>query len=187
MPRKLYSVLAAVLAIAAPSFGQEAGTAQFAQPPTSPCSTCLSAPPNTIFLDASGGKLMHPLPSSQRAFANASEFATFIQNNLNATPVYDSAAPTAAGLVGSQRRGWAELSGEQQSVARRSPGSGRRSSAWLDIPGSNNCRCAGVLGFSKGYGRRFARAQRLAERETLYDDAHASTQRTHDLAAGGHE
>src|SRR5258708_24188159 len=100
MPRKLYSVLAAVLAIAAPSFGQEAGTAQFAQPPTSPCSTCLSVPPNTIYLDASGGNLMHPLPSSQRAFANASEFATFLQNNLNATPVYDSSGNVVGASVG---------------------------------------------------------------------------------------
>ncbi len=82
--------LAAVLAAAAPSFGQEAGQAQFGQPPSPPCSACLSAPPNTIYLDASGGKLMHPLPSSQRDFASASEFATFLQQNLNATPIYDS-------------------------------------------------------------------------------------------------
>jgi len=55
------SILAAVLAAAAPSFGQDAGQAQFGQPPSPPCSACLSAPPNTIYLDASGGKLMHPL------------------------------------------------------------------------------------------------------------------------------
>lgn len=83
-------ILAAVLAAAAPSFGQEAGQAQFGNPPSPPCSNCLSAPSNTIYLDASGGKLMHPLPSSQRNFASASEFATFLQQNLNATPIYDS-------------------------------------------------------------------------------------------------
>jgi hypothetical protein len=83
-------ILAAVLAAAAPSFGQNAGQAQFGNPPSPPCSNCLSAPSNTIYLDASGGKLMHPLPSSQRSFASASEFATFLQQNLNATPIYDS-------------------------------------------------------------------------------------------------
>src|SRR6266446_7088872 len=83
-------ILAAVLGAAAPSFGQQAGQAQFGNAPSPPCSNCLSAPPNTIYLDASGGKLMHPLPSSQRDFASASEFATFLQQNLNATPIYDS-------------------------------------------------------------------------------------------------
>src|ERR1700674_5564224 len=90
MNRLACTLLAAVFAAAAPSFAQYAGSAQFTQPPSSPCSTCLSGPPHTIYLNASGGNVMHPLPSSQRAFASASEFANFLQQNLNATPIYDN-------------------------------------------------------------------------------------------------
>src|SRR6266849_5384850 len=91
MSRNLSAVLFAALSIAAPSFGQEAGVAQFGSSPPPSCQNCLSAPPDTIYLDATGGKVMHPLPNGQRNFASASEFATFLQQNLNATPLYDSA------------------------------------------------------------------------------------------------
>ena len=92
MRRYLCSVFAAGLAAAAPSFGQTtAGTAQFAQPPAPTCTGCLAAPSGTILLDASGGNVMHPLPSSQRNFASPADFAFFLQQNLNGTPTYDSA------------------------------------------------------------------------------------------------
>jgi hypothetical protein len=83
-------VLFAALVAATPSVAQYAGTAQFSQPPSSPCSTCLSTASNTIYLDASGGNVWHPLPSGQRAFTSASDLASFLQGNLNATPIYDS-------------------------------------------------------------------------------------------------
>jgi hypothetical protein len=82
-------VLTAILAAATPSFAQPAGTAAFEQPPPPPpCSGCLYAPPDTIYLNASGGRVAFPVPSSQRIFASQAEFATFIQQNLNATPIY---------------------------------------------------------------------------------------------------
>jgi len=49
----------------------------------------ISSPDNFISLDASGGKLMQPLPSSQRNFATVADFVAFLQQNLNATPIYD--------------------------------------------------------------------------------------------------
>jgi hypothetical protein len=92
MHRIPYAVLAALVAATAPSFAQTAaGTATFGQPSTTSCPNCLSAPSNTIVLDASAGKLMQPLPSGQRNFASASEFATFLQTSLSAIPVYDGA------------------------------------------------------------------------------------------------
>jgi len=106
MSRKFFGVLAASLTATAPSFGQTtAGTAQFTQPTSTPCTGCLSAPPDTIFLDASGGNVVHPLPSSQRNFASASEFATFLQQNLNATPIFDGAGNVIAATVNLVRIG----------------------------------------------------------------------------------
>src|SRR6266568_3460566 len=106
MRRYLCSVFAAGLAATAPSFGQTtAGTAQFTQPPAPSCTGCLAAPSGTILLDASGGNVMHPLPSSQRDFASPAEFATFLQQNLNATPMYDSAGNVVGVIVSLLRIG----------------------------------------------------------------------------------
>ena len=80
-----------ILGAAAPSFAQEAGTAQFAQPTSSSCPNCLSMPSPTIVLDASAGNIMQPLPDGQRSFASSADLATFLQQNLNAIPVYDGA------------------------------------------------------------------------------------------------
>src|SRR5216684_1602309 len=99
MLRRLF-VLAASLAATAPSFGQTAsGTAQLTQSPPPACTNCLAISSDTIYLDASGGKLMFPLPSSQRNFASMADFVTFINQDLHATPLYDSAG-NVNGLTG---------------------------------------------------------------------------------------
>src|SRR6266851_1750993 len=88
MRRYLCRFLAAGLAATAPSFAQTpAGVAAFEQP-APPCPTCLSVPADVIYLNASGGRVAFPLPSSQRNFASQAEFATFLQQNLNAKPIY---------------------------------------------------------------------------------------------------
>jgi len=48
-------------------------------------------PSPTIVLDASAGNIMQPLPDGQRSFASSADLATFLQENLNAIPVYDGA------------------------------------------------------------------------------------------------
>lgn len=88
---RTHAVLAAALAAATPSFAQTAGISQLGPPPAPSCSNCLAAPAHTVFLDASGGKVMFPLPSGQRNFASVSEFATFIQQNLYGVPLWDGA------------------------------------------------------------------------------------------------
>jgi len=93
MRRYLCSVFTAGIAAAATSsFAQTvAGEAQFTQTPPPSCTNCLAAPSGTIFLNASAGNVVHPLPSSQRNFASPADFAAFLQQNLNGTPIYDSA------------------------------------------------------------------------------------------------
>jgi len=98
---RILAVLTAMLAAAAPSFAQPAGAvSQFVTPSTPLCSTCLAGAPNDIFLDATGGKVMFPLPSSPRSFATVADFATFLQQNLNATPLYDSGSGKIIGVSG---------------------------------------------------------------------------------------
>jgi hypothetical protein len=58
-----------------------------------------AATSSTIFLNASGGNIRQPLPSSQRNFASAGDFASFLLQNLNATPIYDGAGNVVGATV----------------------------------------------------------------------------------------
>jgi len=67
-----------------------AGVASLSVVPNDPpCQNCLSIPSGTAVLDASQGNLAFAAPTSVRAFANASGFSQFVQQNLGGTVLYD--------------------------------------------------------------------------------------------------